>query len=51
MKCPYCGSESVDYIGVTDGGGAFGTSLCDEWHCVSCGEYLEYNCVDVEPED
>lgn len=48
MQCPYCGSNHVDYIGVDDGGGNYGTSVCDIFHCGDCEMDFEANCIDTE---
>jgi hypothetical protein len=36
MDCPYCGSSEVDYVGIDDGGCAYGVSAVDTWHCLDC---------------
>lgn len=48
IHCKYCGSENVDYLGVDDGGGDYGDSVCDEYHCLDCDNYFEGHCI---PED
>lgn len=45
MECPYCGSDVLDYLGVSDGGGDYGVSVCDEWMCLDCGAVIE-DCLD-----
>lgn len=47
MQCPYCG-EDMEYLGVIDGGGDYGDSLCDEWKCLNCGWYEESNCFEFQ---
>lgn len=47
--CPYCG-QPMDYIGVADGGGDYGSSICDEFEC-SCGNVIEMNCIETEDDD
>lgn len=41
VECPYCGSSEVDYMGVTDGAGAYGDALADLYLCGGCGEFFE----------
>lgn len=48
MECPYCGSRLIEYLGVSDGSGEYGTSLCDEYNCQGCGEYWEEGCFETE---
>lgn len=45
--CPYCGSQRTVYIGVSDGLGDFGTSLCDMYECEDCGDQFEADCIDT----
>ena len=47
MQCPYCGGDAVEYIGTTDGGGPYGTSVCEEWRCTDCDAGFEADCVDL----
>lgn len=51
MDCPYCGGDDVDYIGVADGGGPYGTSVCDEWMCHTCGVVFDAGCIEYEDDD
>ncbi len=44
--CPVCDSPMV-YVGVEDGGGDYGTSLCDIYKCTNCGEMIEGACIDT----
>ena len=48
MLCRYCGSKNTEYLGVTDGGGDYGTSICDEWFCGDCDSHWEDGCEDYE---
>lgn len=51
FTCPYCDSSDIDYVGVEDGGGDYGDSLCDIWLCHGCGHEFEKNCVEfIEPD-
>jgi len=43
--CPYCGGE-IAYIGVDDGCGPYGSSVCDIWECVECQYQWEGTCID-----
>lgn len=45
--CALCGTEMV-YLGVNDGGGLYGTSLCDEWECPICDYIEEGHCIDLD---
>ncbi len=36
MNCPYCGLDHLEYIGIDDGGGDYGDSVVDVWHCLDC---------------
>jgi len=47
MQCKYCGNQ-MEYMGINDGGGDYGSALCDEWECPECGWCEEVNCVDYE---
>lgn len=47
LGCPYCGSDSVRYVGADDGGGDYGDSICDYFYCDNCQQEFEVNCVDV----
>lgn len=42
MNCRYCGSR-MDYIGIQDGGGDYGDSVCDEYQCMTC-DWIEEDC-------
>lgn len=46
MICYSCGSENTIYKGVEDGGGQYGSSVCDIWECLDCGIWTEADCVD-----
>lgn len=52
LYCPCCG-EKMLYVGVTDGGGLYGTALCDEWECPHCDYIEEGHCVEIDddPDD
>lgn len=39
--CPVCGSEDVNLQGVDDGGGDYGDSVCDQYHCWNCDSDFE----------
>lgn len=47
MQCPYCG-ENMEYLGVDDGGGDYGSAVCDQWECPGCGWCDETNCVEFD---
>lgn len=47
MNCHYCGSDDTEYTGVDDGGGDYGSSVCDYYFCNSCELSFEANCIDV----
>lgn len=47
-ECYYCHSENVEFLGADDGGGDYGDSVCDIWHCHDCGQEYEVNCVGGE---
>lgn len=51
MKCPYCGATAGTYIGVTDGGGVYGKSLCDEFWCKECGAIFEVGYIEYDDDD
>ncbi len=51
MICPYCDSMDVEYIGISDGGGEYGLSLCNEWRCLNCGAAFEDGCIEFTSED
>lgn len=44
MKCPYCGAENCDYLGIADGCGDYGDELCEEWRCNVCQQEFEGMC-------
>jgi len=46
MDCQYCGEPHAVYGGVDDGGGDYGASVCDQYHCDRCGNDFEANCFD-----
>lgn len=50
FQCPVCGGL-LSYVGVGDGGGDYGTSICDIYDCVSCGYSGERNCIDMMVDD
>ena len=52
MICSYCNVEMY-YVGINDGGGDYGSSVCDEWQCPACDYIVETDCIEVEyePED
>lgn len=41
MYCRYCGSEDVRYLGIDDGGGDYGDSFVNIFHCDGCGLDIE----------
>ena len=43
--CPTCDNPMV-YSGVDDGGGDYGTAVCDVWSCQNCMQDFEFNCID-----
>lgn len=45
-KCPYCDSDDVEYLGMADGQGDYGTAICDEYKCYECGGIFEGDCID-----
>jgi C4-type Zn-finger protein len=47
VTCPLCG-EPMEYLGVDDGGGDYGTSICDDWYCENCDYHVEDNCIEYE---
>jgi len=51
LFCHHCGSEDLEYLGVDDGGGDYGTSVCDEYGCLNCGNVLEVNCWECDDDD
>jgi len=46
--CRYCGSWNVQYLGIQDGLGDYGDSVCDVWQCEDCGQEYEVHCVEDE---
>lgn len=50
MMCNYCGSENTEYRGIDDGGGDYGDSICDVYHCHDCDMYFDADCWGDEPE-
>lgn len=46
MDCPYCGSKNVEYRGLDDGGGDFGTSIIVLYRCDECGTHFEDDVYD-----
>jgi len=44
--CIFCGSEDVEYLGVQDGSGDFGSATCDLYHCNECGADVEKDCIE-----
>lgn len=52
MQCPYCNNE-MEYVGVNDGGGDYGSAICDEYQCPVCDWIEETDCIeyDDEPSD
>jgi len=47
IYCRLCGHDEYEYLGVDDGGGDYGSSICDQFHCLNCNNYFEDNCIDV----
>lgn len=47
-RCPYCGSKEITYLGIDDGLGDYGDSLCDTWHCEHCDNEFESGCIDID---
>lgn len=48
MMCPYCDGVQMFYVGIQDGGGPFGSSLCDEFECPECGWIDESGCLEMD---
>jgi len=48
--CPYC-DEFMAYIGLDDGGGDYGDSVCEQWECEGCGYAIETNCISEDELD
>lgn len=46
MRCPYCNSDDVIYVGVDDG--FFDDAVCDIYRCEDCGEKFEGHCIGIE---
>lgn len=46
MNCKYCGAD-MDYVGVDDGGGDYGSAVCDQWTCPECDWAEESNCIEI----
>jgi len=46
-SCPYCGSVEVEYEGIDTDLGDYGTSICDIYRCLGCGQQIEVNCYDT----
>lgn len=44
--CAVCNSDNIVYGGIQDGGGDYGTAVCDHWRCEACGHEWEGDCVD-----
>lgn len=42
--CPYC-NEPMVYVGVDDGGGPYGDSVCEIWDCQYCDYSEEGDCI------
>ena len=51
MHCRYCGSEDFEYLGIDDGGGDYGASICDQYGCLECGNITEVGCVDIDEDE
>ena len=49
LTCPFCG-EPLEYLGIDDGGGLYGTSLVELWSCDECG-MIEDEWRDIGPND
>ena len=43
MECPYCGSQSVEYIGIDDGYGDDGDRMLDIYNCHRCNMQFASN--------
>lgn len=51
-SCPVCGSTHLLDHGVDDGGGDYGSSLCQQYECEVCGYWFEDDCIETwEPPD
>lgn len=46
--CPYCLSSNTEYMGIDDGGGEYGTSVCDEYECLECGAGWSSDCMEID---
>jgi hypothetical protein len=51
MNCRYCGSTNIEYLGVMDGSGDYGASLCDIYACLDCDQEFEGHCVDLTEDE
>lgn len=51
IYCKYCGSIAVEYKGISDGGGAYGDSVCDQWECMECMSLFDEDCLDAHDYD
>lgn len=48
MICPYCLGDNVKYLGIIDGAGDWGNSICDYYKCEDCGDTYTTHCIDIE---
>lgn len=44
-RCPYCNQRMVN-TGYDDGGGDYGSSICEQWECYDCEHSEEHGCID-----
>jgi len=49
--CRHCGGDRLDYKGVEDGAGGYGTALADMFECMDCGNYLEFNVTELHDDE
>ncbi|MGB1289170.1 MAG: hypothetical protein ACPG7F_21730 [Aggregatilineales bacterium] len=49
--CRHCGGDNLDYKGIEDGAGDYGTALADMFECLDCGNYMEFNHVELHDDE
>lgn len=52
-RCPYCGCEDIEYIGIEDGAGDYGEIVEDTYSCWGCSAHFSIYAVvdDSDPSD
>lgn len=50
MMCERCGG-TLEYVGIDDGYGDYGTSACDVLKCQHCENTVIRNCIDTGDDD